>query len=71
MLTVTVGAHLVEPGRTSTAADWLPLMSTPNHLTVFTPGLDSAITWPTLQARWASYVRRGERRRRAVESCSE
>src|SRR4051794_20092497 len=53
MLTVTVGATWSSRNEADWTASWLPLMSTPNHLTVFTPGFESAMTSPTLRARWA------------------
>ena len=37
-------------------ADWLPLMSTAIHLTVFAPGVVSFRTSPMLRARWLLYV---------------
>src|SRR4051794_18319834 len=56
MLTVTVGATVSTRNDCDCTAPWLPLMSTPNHLTVVTPGFEIGMTWPTLRARWASYV---------------
>ena len=31
-------------------------MSTASHLTVLVPGVETVSTWPTLRARWFSYV---------------
>src|SRR4051794_35654608 len=56
MFVVIVGAVWSSRKDFDWTADWLPLMSTANHLTVFAPGLLFESTSPTERARWALYV---------------
>jgi hypothetical protein len=53
---VTVGAVWSSRKDLDCTADWLPLMSTANHLTVCAPGVSISRISPMLRARWLLYV---------------
>ena len=54
--TVPVSSSAATSRRWDLTADWLPLTSTANHLTVYAPGVLSVRTSPMERARWLLYV---------------
>ena len=53
--TVPVSSSAATSRRWDFTADWLPLTSTANHLTVYAPGVLSVRTSPMERARWLLY----------------